>query len=193
MERFGAAPDILVLGKGATGGYFPLSITTVRAADVETLQADQGDFNHGGTFSHNAVGAAAALATLDYLETHDLVARAARLGETLGQALRSVLGSCPGVGDVRGIGMLWAVELVADRQTKEPFPATRQFADQVSNRCMELGVLFYPGHGGADGSRGDHLMVAPPFIATEEQLETIVLVLRRAIESLVRGSGAVAR
>jgi adenosylmethionine-8-amino-7-oxononanoate aminotransferase len=189
VEQFGIRPDVLVMGKGATGGYFPLSIAAVRSEDIETLRRAQGDFNHGGTFSHHAVGAAAALATLDYLETHDLVARAARLGEKLGQTLRAALESSPTVGDVRGIGMVWAVELVADRRTREPFPAAQHVAERVCDRCMQMGVLLYPGHGGADGVRGDHVMVAPPFIVTEEQLETIVLVLHQAIQSLVRHPG----
>ncbi len=184
MEQLGAVPDIVVMGKGATGGYFPLSITAVRASDVEIVRLAHGDFNHGGTFSHHAVGAATALAALDYMETHGLVARAARIGEVLGRTLRSVLGSCEPVGDVRGRGMLWAVELVADRHTKEPFPAADSVAGKLFEVCMRMGVLFYPGHGGVDGSRGDHLMVAPPFIVTEEQIETIVLTLRKGIETL---------
>ncbi len=185
MEQFRTQADILVMGKGAAGGYFPLSITGVKAQDVEMVRRAQGDFNHGGTFSHHAVGAAAALATLDFMEAHDLVARSARLGQALGRALASVLGTCPAVGDVRGLGMLWAVELVADRRTREPFPAAQSVAERVCERTMQMGVLLYPGHGGADGIRGDHVMVAPPFIATEEQLETIVLILRKAIDSLI--------
>jgi adenosylmethionine-8-amino-7-oxononanoate aminotransferase len=189
MEHFGVQPDILVMGKGVTGGYFPLSITAVKAEDVEVVRGTMGDFNHGGTFSHHAVGAAAALATLDYLEIHDLVARAARLGETLGRSLREALMPCPGVGDVRGLGMVWAVELVANRRTKEPFAAAQHLADRVCDRCMKMGLLLYPGHGGADGVRGDHIMVAPPFVATEEQLDIIVLTLRQAIEVSVRELG----
>ena len=184
MEQLGAKPDILVMGKGATGGYFPFSIAAVKAEDVETMHRAQGDFNHGGTFSHHAVGAAAALATLDFLETHDLVAQSARMGVALGKALASALESCPGVGEVRGIGMLWAVELVADRRTKRPFPTADAFADRACERSMQMGVLLYPGHGGVDGIRGDHLMIAPPFVVTLEQLETIVLTLRKAIDSL---------
>jgi len=188
LEQFGIQPDILVMGKGAAGGYFPLSITAVKSQDVETVRRAQGDFNHGGTFSHHAVGAAAALATLEFMEAHDLVARSARLGQALGRTLASALDTSTAVGDVRGLGMLWAVELVADRRTREPFPAAQSLADRVCERTMQMGVLLYPGHGGADGVRGDHVMVAPPFVATEEQLETIVLVLRKAIDSLAGDS-----
>jgi len=186
-EQLGAVPDIMVMGKGATGGYFPLSITAAEASDIETVRLAHGDFSHGGTFSHHAVGAATALAVLDYMETHELVVRAAHLGQVLGKALQSVLGPCRFVGDVRGLGMLWAVELVANRHTKEPFPAEKRVADRVCEACLERGVLFYPGHGGVDGSRGDHIMVAPPFIVTAEQVEAIALTLREAIDAVLGG------
>jgi len=103
MEQFGVRPDLMVMAKGAAGGYFPLSILAVRGADVETIRRAHGNFNHGGTFSHHAVGAAAALATIDYLETHNLVARAAALGAALGCKLRDAVGDLPAVGDVRSI------------------------------------------------------------------------------------------
>lgn len=182
LEHFGVEPDVMTLAKGAAGGYFPLSITAVRSNDVQAIRRAHGNFNHGGTFSHHAVGAAAALATMDYLELHDLVARVARMGEVLGAALRGALEAVPAVGDVRGVGMVWAVELVADRRTKEPYPGEAHLADRVCELCMAQGVLLYPGHGSAGGGQGDHLMVAPPYVVTEAQIATIVDVLRQAIE-----------
>lgn len=190
MEHFGVEPDGMVMGKGATGGYFPLSILAVRAADVETVRRVHGEFVHGGTFSHHAVGAATALATLRYLEAHDLVRAAAERGAYLGRRLREVLPDLPWVGDIRGIGMMWAVEFVADRQTGEPFPPEEHFAQAVCDRAFDHGVLFYPGHGGVDGVRGDHLMVAPPLGTTEREIDEIVAVLRTAIEEAARGDGA---
>ncbi|HSR32443.1 MAG TPA: aspartate aminotransferase family protein [Anaerolineae bacterium] len=181
MERFGAQPDVMTLAKGATAGYYPLSITAVLGAHVEMIRQAHGDFNHGGTFSHHAVGAAAALATMDYLEGNDLISRAAQVGAYLGQRLVESLSDLTSVGDVRGIGMMWAIEFVANRETKAPYPRDAHFADRVCAHCMEMGVLLYPGHGSADGMRGDHLMVAPPFIATEGQVDVIVGTLREAI------------
>ncbi len=181
LDHYGVQPDVMTLAKGAAGGYFPLSIMAARGGDVESIRTALGDFNHGGTFSHHAVGAAAALATVDYLEAHDLIARAAAQGAYLGAALRAALAGLPAVGDVRGIGLMWAVEFVADRASKAPFPPERHFGSQVCSRCMELGVLLYPGHGTADGWRGDHLMVAPPYIVTEEQIDFVVDTLLRAI------------
>jgi adenosylmethionine-8-amino-7-oxononanoate aminotransferase len=184
LEHFGVEPDVMVTGKGAAGGYFPLSILAARGADVDLIRQTFGDFNHGGTFSHHAVGAAAALATMDYLEEHVLVAEAARLGAYLGQALRECLSDIESVGDVRGIGMMWGVEFVADRATKAPYPVEVQFSNRVCTRCMEMEVLFYPGHGGVDGVRGDHLMVGPPYVVTERQIDTMVETLRQAIQQV---------
>jgi hypothetical protein len=181
MEPTGVQPDVMAMAKGAAGGYVPFSIVAVRGGDVETVRHAHGDVNHGGTFSHHAVGAAAALATLDHLEEQDLVARAARMGRWLGAQLRASLEELPNVGDVRGTGMMWAVEFVADRATKAPYPPEAHFADRVCTACREQGVLFYPGHGSADGVRGDHLMVAPPYVVTEAQLEVIVTTLAEAV------------
>ena len=184
MEQAGVRADVMTMAKGAAGGYFPLSITAMKGEDVETVRRAYGDFNHGGTFSHHAVGAAAALATLDLLEGQDLVGRAAAMGAHLGRELQAAMDGLEAVGDVRGTGMLWAVEFVADRQTREPFPAEVHFADRVCARCMEMGVLFYPGHGSVDGRRGDHLMVAPPFVVTEDEVAAILDVLRRAVQEV---------
>jgi adenosylmethionine-8-amino-7-oxononanoate aminotransferase len=187
MEHWGVRPDVMTMGKGATGGYFPLAIMAVRAADVATVVRAHGDFNHGGTFSHHAVGAAAALATLDYLEAHDLLARAAAQGAALGDTLRAKLGGLTGVGDVRGLGMMWGVEFVADRATRAPFPPLANFSQRVSDLALERGVIVYPGHGGIDGVSGDHLMVAPPFVVTAEEIAQVVEVLGETIGDVVGG------
>lgn len=181
MEHFGVRPDAMTMGKGATGGYFPFSITAVRADDVETIRRAHGDFNHGGTFSHHAVGAAVALATLRYLEAHDLVSAAATKGAYLGRRLREALGDLPCVGDIRGIGMMWGVEFVADRGTKTPFPPERAFARRVGDRALQKGLITYPGSGCADGIAGDHVMVAPPFVITEAEIDEVVALLREAV------------
>jgi adenosylmethionine-8-amino-7-oxononanoate aminotransferase len=186
LSQFGAEPDIMTMAKGAAGGYFPLSITAVRGEDVEAIRRSHGDFNHGGTFSHHAAGAAAALATLEILERQKLVERAASLGADLGQALQNSLAAVPSVGDIRGLGMMWAVEFVSDRKTKGAYPPEADFAGRVCAACMELGVLLYPGHGSVDGRRGDHLMVAPPYTVPEEVIGTIAETLRQAIEQVER-------
>jgi adenosylmethionine-8-amino-7-oxononanoate aminotransferase len=121
---------------------------------------------------------------MDYLEDHDLIAAAARLGAYLGHSLQASLANLDSVGDVRGIGMMWGVEFVADRETKAPYPVDARFSNRVCERCMEMGVLFYPGHGGVDGVHGDHLMVAPPYVVTVQQIDTMVETLRQAIQQV---------
>jgi hypothetical protein len=148
---------------------------------VETVAQAHGDFVHGGTFSHHAVGGAVALATLRYLEQRDLVAAAAMRGAYLGRRLNEMLGTVACVGDVRGLGMLWGVEFVADRETKAPFPPEACFGRRVGDLALQRGVIFYPGHGSVDGVRGDHVLVAPPFVITEAQIDELVDVLRGVV------------
>jgi len=155
IEHFGVQPDVMTMGKGVTGGYFPLSVTAVRGADVETIRQVHGDFVHGGTFSHHAVGAATGLS--------------------------AALGELPCVGDVRGIGLLWGVEFVADRATKAPFPPATHFARRVASVAFENGLIVYPVAGCADGVAGDLVLVAPPFIITEAQMDEVVHLLREAV------------
>jgi adenosylmethionine-8-amino-7-oxononanoate aminotransferase len=181
IQHFGVEPDIITMGKGVTAGYFPLSITAVRDSEVQAVLNAHGDFAHGSTFSHHAVGAAAAQATLDYIEQHNLVTAASNLGTYLGKQLEAELGELPCVGDIRGLGMLWGVEFVADRKTKEPFSPEIQFNRRVGDQAFERGIIFYPGSGSVDGVRGDHLLIAPPFIITETELDDMVGLLREVV------------
>jgi len=181
VEHWGVQPDMLTVGKGATGGYAPFSVTAVRGSDVEAVVQAHGDFSHGGTFSHHTVGAAVALATLDYIEEQGLVTAAAARGAYLGQRLGKVLCELPCVGDVRGVGMIWGVEFVADRRTKAPFPSGVRFGRRVCDRAFEQGVILYPGAGSVDGAAGDHLLIAPPFVITVEQIDQVVEIVGRAV------------
>jgi adenosylmethionine-8-amino-7-oxononanoate aminotransferase len=181
MQHWDVVPDVMVMAKGTAGGYFPLSITAVRGEWVEVMRKGHGDFAHGGTFSHHAVGAAAGLATLRYLQQHELVTASAVKGKTLGEKLRVALGDLSCVGDVRGIGLMWGVEFVADRATKVPFPRAARFARRVADAAFDKGLIVYPCTGCADGVTGDLVMVAPPFIITEAQMDEAMRLLREAI------------
>lgn len=181
VNHWDITPDILVTSKGLAGGYFPFGFVAAHGADVERLRQTLGDFNHGGTFSHHAVGAAAGLATLRILQKEKLVDRAARLGAYLGAQLHAALANHPHVGDIRGRGMVWGIEFVADRATKEPFPSKEQIAWRIVKRCFEMGLMIYFSQGCADGVNGDLIMVGPPYIINEEQLEELVVILTKAI------------
>ena len=181
IEHFDVKPHLMTMGKGTTGGYFPLSIIAVQNSDVETVRQVLGDFPHGSTFSHHAVGAAVATATFNYLNDHDLINAASHLGTYLGQQLKTKLSDLLCVGDIRGLGMMWAVEFVADRQTKEPFSPNRHFSQRVCDIAFQRGVILYPGSGSVDGVSGDHLMVAPPFVIKEDQIDEVIDTLRVSI------------
>jgi adenosylmethionine-8-amino-7-oxononanoate aminotransferase len=185
LDHWDVVPDVAAMSKGAAGGYAPLSVTAARGDLVDDIVAGSGNFVHGGTFSHHPVSTAAGLATLRYLEQHDLVAAAARKGKLLEEKLRDSLGGLSCVGDIRGIGLMWGVEFVADRESKTPFPPRRHFAQQVADTAFERGLIVYPTGGCIDGTAGDHLMLGPPFVISEEQLDEMVTLLHAAIEAQV--------
>lgn len=186
FQHWDAVPDIVTLAKGTAGGYFPLSTTAVRGEWVEAIMQGSGDFVHGGTFSHHVVGAAAGLATLEYMQQHKLVDQAAEKGMVLGQKLHAALGDSPVVGDIRGMGLMWGVEFVADRASRAPFPPGAHFAQRVADAVFQRGLIVYPGSGCADGEAGDLVMVGPPFIISDEQIDEAVDLLRQAIDEVVQ-------
>jgi hypothetical protein len=184
LQHWDVVPDLIAMSKGASGGYCPLCITAARGDLVEAIVGGSGDFVHGGTFSHHPVSTAAGLAALRYMQEHDLVVEAARKGVLLEQKLRAGLENFPCVGDVRGIGLMWGVEFVADRATKEPFLPKAHFAYRVADAALEHGLIVYPGSGCVDGTAGDHLTLGPPFIITAEQMDELVALLHQAIEAV---------
>ncbi len=186
LDHWDTVPDIMVTSKGAAGGYFPLGFITSNGVDVALIHDTLGDFNHGGTFSHHAVGAAAGLATLKIIIEEKLVANSARVGTLLGSMIQAALGDHPNVGDVRGRGLLWALELVQDRDSKEPFPANQRVAWRIWQRAFDLGLVLYYSQGCADGRNGDLILIGPPLITTEEELNEIVPLLARAVEETFR-------
>lgn len=182
INQWDVVTDILVASKGIAGGYFPLGAIAAKGSDVDLIQEKLGDFNHGGTFSHHAVGAAAGLATLRIMRDEQLVHHAATAGEGIGARLRDALVGHPHVGDIRGQGFFWAIEMVADRDSKSPFPAEEQIAWRIWQRAFDLGLIAYYSQGCADGRDGDLLMLGPPLIATERQLDQMVERLATAVE-----------
>ena len=180
VEHWNVTPDILVTAKGASGGYFPLGLVLVRGALVEAIHNGAGNFTHGFTYANGVMGAAVGLAVLRYLQTHDLVAASARMGNVLLQKLES-LRELPAVGDVRGLGLMAGVELVAGRANKRPFPRSQKVAERVQAAAMARGLIVYHGEGLANGIDGDAILLGPPFIVDEQQIDEIVTTLRQAI------------
>jgi adenosylmethionine-8-amino-7-oxononanoate aminotransferase len=171
-HHFGLVPDIIVLGKGLTSGYAPLSAVAAKKGLVDSLFKRGKSFLHAQTFAHHPVGCAAAAATLDYLRKHGLIDACARMGTTLFQRL-SGLRSRPHLGDIRGRGLLIGIEFVQNRTKKTPFPRARKYVEQFVQKCLEKGLVIWPNIGHADGTNGDLVMVAPPFIVTSKEIALI--------------------
>jgi adenosylmethionine-8-amino-7-oxononanoate aminotransferase len=182
IEWSGACPDLVTCGKGMSGGYAPVG-AVLASRRVHDVLREAGGFVHGFTFSHNPVTAAACLATLDVLEREGLVARAAAMGERA-KALLEPLRSHPHVGDIRGQGLLLGIELVADPKTRVPFPRSRRIAESVASAALAGGLVVYPSTGCADGTEGDLVMLAPPFVVTEDELAEMADILDRVFSAL---------
>jgi adenosylmethionine-8-amino-7-oxononanoate aminotransferase len=177
-------PDIITMGKGLNGGYAPLSALLVKTSIVETIARGSGNFVHAQTYSHNPLAAAAALATTQYVRSHRLIERAARVGAELLARLKTLLTEGAGahlVGDVRGIGMLAAVELVADRETKKAFPRSMKVVETLVKECLAHGLVVWPNVGHADGHDGDLVIIAPPFTIATDEIEELTESLRSSL------------
>ena len=182
IDHYDTRPDILVAAKGAASGYWPLGLTV---ASGEVHDAVAGAFVHGFTFSHFPIGAAVAAAVLDRLEEGRLVEAAAEKGSALLAALQDRLSSTPRVGEVRGIGLLIAIELVADRETRRPFPRPERLAERITAAGLDHGLLAYPSTGCADGIDGDLVLLGPPFVISEEEMGMVVDRLTAAVEQVM--------
>ena len=178
IDHFGVTPDILIGGKGLTGGYAPMGAVFATEAVVAPIAA-RGDEVMFFTYSAHPASCAAADRVLQILEREALVPRAAAMGEKLGKRLSRLLAH-PNVGDVRGRGLLWGVELVADKATREPFPAQAGLTAKVVAAGIAEGVFVYPG--GVDPAR-DVITLGPPFTISEHEIELIGERLERALES----------
>lgn len=173
MELWNVTPDIVVLGKGMAAGYQPLAAVIANSRVVDAFVEGSGSFAHGLTYSGHPAACAAGLACLRYIQRNNLVERVGQLEAPVRERLESLKTEVPFVGDVRGRGLLFGVELVADRSTKEPFAPSIGAAAMFEKMARENGLLVYPGSGFADGGKGDHIMIAPPFLITDDELNEL--------------------
>jgi adenosylmethionine-8-amino-7-oxononanoate aminotransferase len=187
VDHWGVRPDMLVAAKGATSGYWPFGFVAASGAIHAAVTGASG-FVHGFTYSHNPVGAAVAGEVLRLLEVEDLVAVGASKGERLRALLGAALGDHPNVGEIRGRGLMVGVEFVADRETRAPFPRAARVTEAVVRGARERGVLVYSGTGNADGTNGDTILLGPPFIVTDAELERIAGTLAEAVGAAVAAS-----
>ncbi|HOI94443.1 MAG TPA: aspartate aminotransferase family protein [Syntrophobacter fumaroxidans] len=183
MDHWQVKPDLIVAAKGLSSGYTPLGAVIVAEEIHEAVRKGSGAFVHGHTYSQNPLSTAIGAAVLAYIEKHGLVERSFRMGGYLLEKLQ-VLRSLDMVGDVRGLGLFAGIELVKDKQTKETFAPTLKVNARVAAEAFSRGLVSYPGGGGADGINGDHILLAPPFIITETQVDEMAAIVKDSIAAV---------
>jgi adenosylmethionine-8-amino-7-oxononanoate aminotransferase len=182
-EQEGISPDLMTIAKGLGGGYQAIGAVLLSQKIHDAFANGSGAFQHGHTYICHPVACAASLAVQEVIRRDDLLSNVRNMGARLQRRLSERFGNHGHVGDVRGRGLFWGVELVADRSSKEPFDPARKINVSVKREAMARGLLVYPGGGTIDGRRGDHVLLAPPFIVNEEQIDTIVERLGDAIDA----------
>jgi adenosylmethionine-8-amino-7-oxononanoate aminotransferase len=187
-EQEGVVPDLMTIAKGLGGGYQPIGAVLVQSRIVEAMRAGSGLFQHGHTYIGHAVACAAALAVQQVVERDGLLARVRELGAYMARRLRASLGDHPHVGDIRGRGLFWGLELVAERPGKRWFDPTLKLHARVKAEAFARGLLVYPMGGTVDGRVGDHVLLAPPFIVTQADIDEIVERLAAALDAAVAGA-----
>jgi len=180
-DHWGVRPDLLAAAKGAASGYWPLGLA-VASGPVHDTIAGTG-FTHGLTYSHHVVGAAAGREVLRILHQDRLVEAAAAKGKRLLAELEARLAGRQRVGDVRGLGLMVAVELVADRPSRAPFPRSARVAERVVAAARDRGLLLYSSTGCADGTEGDLVMLGPPLVVTDAEVEEMAATTAAAVEA----------
>ncbi|MDW9230358.1 aminotransferase class I and II family protein [Burkholderia cepacia] len=189
-DEDGVAPDLLTIAKGLGAGYQPIGATLVSERIYRTIVDGSGFFQHGHTYLGHATACAAALEVQRVIAEEKLLDNVKARGEQLRASLREHYGAHPHVGDVRGRGLFVGVELVRDRDTKATFDPALKLHAAVKREAMQRGLMVYPMGGTIDGVHGDHILVAPPFICTAQQIDTIVERLSGAIDAALASAGA---
>ncbi|MDE5440042.1 aspartate aminotransferase family protein [Bradyrhizobium sp. CSA207] len=185
-EQEGVAPDIQAIAKGLGGGYQPIGAMLASGRIIDTIRAASGAFQHGHTYLAHPLACAAALAVQDVIREDRLLDRVKERGKQLEQRLVERFGNHRHVGDIRGRGLFWAIELVADRAGRTSFDPALKLNQKIKAEAFANGLGCYPGGGTVDGVRGDHVLLAPPYIASAEEIDLIVDKLGTAVDNVLR-------
>lgn len=185
-EQDGVSPDILCIAKGLGAGYQPIGAMLCSRQIYETIENGSGFFQHGHTYLGHPTAAAAGVAVVSAMLDRNLIPRVKTQGNKLMAALQTQFGQHPNVGDIRGRGLFQGIELVADRETKAPFAASRKIAGRIKTAAFNAGLICYPMSGTIDGQNGDHVLLAPPFIISDDQVDELVSKLSGAIETALQ-------
>jgi adenosylmethionine-8-amino-7-oxononanoate aminotransferase len=184
-EQEGVVPDLICVGKGLGAGYQPIGALLASAIIYDAVVNGSGFFQHGHTYTGHATACAGALAVQRAVKNRGLLAKVRERGAGLELRLRARFGHHPHVGEIRGRGLFWALELVQDRVSKRPFEAKRRINARLKLKALQNGLMCYPMGGSVDGVAGDHVMLAPPYIISEAQLDEAVDKLARSIDEVI--------
>jgi adenosylmethionine-8-amino-7-oxononanoate aminotransferase len=184
-EKDDVVPDIVTLGKGLGAGYQPIGAVICTSEVFEAVAQGSAALKHGQTYNAHPVGCAAALAVQQVVRDEGLLGRVELAGVRLMSLLTQRFGDHPNVGDTRGRGLLQAIELVADRSTKAPFDPALALHQRAKAEAFDRGLLIYPGGGTIDGCQGDHILLAPPYNVTDQELEKIVDLLGQTVDAVL--------
>jgi len=187
-EHFGIIPDLMALGKGISGGYFPLAAAMTSARVADTIAAHSDGFTPGHTYSAAPVGCALGIKTLEYLQENNLVASSAEMGKYLCQGLEN-LRKHPTVGDIRGKGLMIGLEFVKDQKTRETIDPKFSFSHKVHQEAFERGLIVLPSQGCNRGQSGDTILLGPPFIITRGQIDELVGILDDTLSAVEQRYG----
>jgi adenosylmethionine-8-amino-7-oxononanoate aminotransferase len=185
-EQEGVSPDIQAIAKGLGGGYQPIGAMLASGKIIDTIRSGSGAFQHGHTYLAHPLACAAALAVQDVIREDRLLDRVKERGKQLEQRLIDRFGNHRHVGDIRGRGLFWAIELVADRASRTSFDPALKLNQKIKAEALANGLGCYPGGGTVDGVRGDHVLLAPPYIASAEEIDLIVDRLGTAVDNVLR-------
>ena len=182
-EADNVTPDIACIAKGLGAGYQPIGAMLCSSKIYGTIEEGSGFFQHGHTYLGHPVATAAGCAVLEAILSRDLVSRVRTMGERFDKALRDQFSEHAHVGDIRGRGLFRGIELVADKVSKSPFAPEKRLAAGIKKAAFEQGLICYPMSGTRDGVNGDHILLAPPFIIEDDQIDEVVTKLDTAISS----------
>jgi len=181
-EAEGVSPDIVCIAKGLGAGYQPIGAMLCTAEIYNTIADGSGFFQHGHTYLGHPIATAAGFAVLSEILERDLISQVRHRGDFFQAQLQSCFGQHPHVGDIRGRGLFWGLEIVADKANKAPFNSSKNVAAKFKKAAFDAGLLCYPMPGTRDGKSGDHILLAPPFVASEDELEQVTTILETALE-----------
>jgi adenosylmethionine-8-amino-7-oxononanoate aminotransferase len=184
QEGEDVVPDIVTIGKGLGGGYAPIAGIMIRRGIVDSLRRGSASFNHGHTYQAHPMSCAVALAVQKVIRDEDLVRNCAAKGRVLDSMLHEAFAHYEYVGEIRGRGLFWGIEFVADRATKKPFESSLDVGPKIQQKAFDLGLAVYPGRGTVDGWVGDHILLAPPLVIELDELISMVNILKEAVATV---------